>query len=303
MKIVFWASNKPRELMLAEALKHGAKVHGDKLEIRNPGDYGETPDGDDLKYPGPTPDTDVAVVFGVKGKSRWIMDDHREVGKAVLYMDKGYTRTRGEGRHTLYSRISVNDSSPVGYMMKTERKPDRFERLGINPAPRRVRPGGTVLLCVSSGKYQTFHKLPVPEEFSAGIVRRLVKLTDRHIIYRPKPSAHAVKPVAGTSLSNGASGIQDALKSCHVLVTHGSAAAMDAVLSGVPAIVLGGSVARPVAETVLENVEDPFFPEREDLIQWCYAMAYCQWTTAELRSGEAWADLKREILRQQDKKE
>ena len=297
LKIVFYASDKPREIMLAKALAVGADRHGDTVEIRRTGEYGETDTGDDLRYPGPTPDTDVAVAFGVKGKSRQILDDHLAVGKSTLFFDKGYSRQSGEGGHTEYSRISVNGSDPLQYLLQEQRQSDRFNKLGVQPKPRRGS-NGMILLCGSSEKYHAFHKLEHPSVDAERIVRRLRKQTERHIIYRPKPSWKNAKPIPGTSFSGGNQSIQDALRSCHCLVTHGSAAAMDAVLAGVPAIVLGNSIARPVAETLLENVEHPFWPDEELRRRWCYAMAYCQWRTEELRTGEAWSELKREIVRQ-----
>src|SRR5688500_2147229 len=112
VNITFYASDKPREIMLAKALAEGAKALGDYSEIRRTADYGEDEEGNDKKFPGPSPETDVACIFGVKGRSKDILKDHRLVGKATLYFDKGYTRAKGEGGHTLHSRISVNAAHP-----------------------------------------------------------------------------------------------------------------------------------------------------------------------------------------------
>jgi hypothetical protein len=329
MKIVFYAADKPREHMLATALALGAKAAGDTLEIRRTADYGEALEGPARKYPGPTPDTDVAVCFGVKGRSRQIIEEHRGMKIATLFFDKGYHRGKGEGGHTEYSRISVNGSDPNDYMMLINRPDDRWKRLGFELKEFVKRPYGHVLICSSSEKYHDFHRLPSPHDYAVGLVSRLKKLCERQIIYRPKPSStqsqlgvvdtedetemraalehyHAVmfrnKAVAGAAFSNGSSKMADALRGCHVVVTHGSAAAMDAIIAGVPAICLGRSIALPVAETVLENVEKPRIPNDAERYIWCRNMAYCQWTAPELRSGEAWSELKAEIVRQQSRK-
>jgi len=132
MKVVFYASDKPREHMLAKALEEGLLAHGDEFEMRRTADYGEDDLGNDLKWSGPTPDTDVACVFGVKGRSRQIMQEHLDIGKSVLYFDKGYTREKGgDAGQTLYSRISVNAASPVEYMMRENYGNIRWERLGL----------------------------------------------------------------------------------------------------------------------------------------------------------------------------
>ncbi len=298
MKIVFYASDKPREIMLAKALEIGVLGAGDEFEMRRTAEYGETDGGDDLKFPGPSPDTDVAVAFGVKGKSRQIINDHLSVGKSTLFFDKGYSRQGDGSGHTEYSRISVNGSNPLAYMSLAPRPDDRFNRLNVDVYKRRSVRTGNVLICGSSAKYSAFHQIDEPTVYAERIIRRLKKITDRHLIYRPKPSWKDATPIPGTSFSNGSSSIVEALKSCFVLVTHGSAAALDALVNGVPAIVLGGSIAKPVAETDLEKVGDPYWPDDKRRYQWLFDMAYCQWTTEELRNGRAWAELRGEIQRQ-----
>lgn len=299
MKVVFYAASKPREIMLANALERGVRTHGDDFELRRSGDYGETDDGDYRKFPGPTDDTDVAVFFGVKGHSRAIYEDHRAMGKATIYLDKGYTRDKGGDGHTKYTRASVNAPSPVAYMMREKKSSRRFERLGVQLKSRQNH-SGHVLFCGSSAKYHFFHRLDEPTAFARKLVRTLRGLTERHVIYRPKPSWRGAVAVPGTSMSRGDSSIQDALKSCHVLITHGSAAAMDAILAGVPALVLGDAIARPIAETDIANVEKPFWPNDKKRLRWAAAMAHCQWTKAELESGEAWEELRQEIVFQAD---
>lgn len=330
MKIVFYAADKSREHMLATALTDGARGFGDVCEIRRTADYGEALEGPERKYPGPSDDTDVAVCFGVKGRSREIIESHRAMSKATLMMDKGYYRGKGEQGHTEYSRISVNGSDPVAYMMKIRRNSERWNKLGfeIKQFPTK-RESGHILICASSEKYHDFHRLPPPHDWTVGLVGQLKKITNKHIVYRPKPSTtqpqlgvvdtedpdemrvalehyRAVlfrnKSIPGSSFSNGSSKIGDALRGCWVVITHGSAAAMDAILAGVPALCLGNSIARPVSETNIEKVDTPKTPTEVDRAVWCNQLAWCQWTTAELRSGEAWSHLKEEIMRQRTAK-
>lgn len=297
MNIVFYSAGKPREEMLADALALSVRNTKDTFEKRWNGDYGETDAGDDRKYPGPSKDTDVVCVFGVKGRSRAILEDHWLMGKSTLFFDKGYSRQKGEGGHTEYSRISVNAASPADYMMERKCSTDRWVKLNVNLQPRQSK-GGHVLICGSSGKYHEFHRIGDPTEYNVKIVKRLLKLTSRQLIYRPKPSDHAARPIAGASYSHGECSIIQALRGAHCLVTHGSASAMDAIIQGVPAIVLGKGVASPVAENDLDKIEEARFPTYDDRLRWCFALAYCQWTTQELREGIAWDHLRREIERQ-----
>lgn len=288
MKIVIYAADKPREHMLAKAWQLGIESCGHDFELRRIGEYGENAEGNDLAYPGPTPDTDVAIVFGVKGKSRQVIDDHQEMGRQTILLDKGYSRAKGEGGHTEYSRVIINDLDPSSYMMNESRGDDRFRRLGIRLERHRKTKGGHILFCGSTQKYHDFHKLGDSTEYAERVFSKLRKVTDKHFIYRPKPSARGMRPVAGTSYSSGRMIMAEALRGCHAVVTHGSSAAMDAIIAGVPALVLGKSIASPVSDSELTNIESIYYPENDLRQQWANNMAYCQWTNEEMRSGEAW---------------
>ncbi len=299
MKVVFYAADKPREHILARALEEGVRNVNVDFELRRTADYGESEEGEpDRRYPGPTPDTDVAVVFGVKGRSREILRDHRGMGKTVLYLDKGYTREKGPGGHTLYSRVSINASTPVAYMLRRSRKGDRLKRLGLKMNELRPpRAAGHILFCGSSAKYHEFNGLDDPTAYATKTLDKIRKVSKRHLIYRPKPSWTDAIPIPGASLSLASSGIEDALRGCHCVVTHGSSAAIDAIFAGIPALVLGDGAARPVSETDIEKIERPTWAADEPRYRWACALAYCQWTTEELRSGEAWSDLREDFRR------
>jgi len=291
VKVVFYASDKPREHVLAGALKSGCEAAGDEFELRRTDDYGESDRGDYYLYPGPTPDTDVAVFFGVKGKSRVIMEEHLAMGRATILLDKGITRERGPGGgHTLYTKCFVNGPDPSPYFMRKRRAPDRFNALGIPLAKRRR--GTNILFCGSSHKYHEFHRLTDPTTYAARIVEQLRGLTNRPIIYRPKPSWKDAKPIAHSLFSSGSQSLTDALRAAYCVVTHGSGAAFYAICAGVPVISLGPSIALPVAERSLENIDDLYWPEQEERQAWANAVAWTQFTTEELADGFAWRHLR-----------
>lgn len=302
MHIVFYASEKPREYLIAKALEEGVASQGDTFEMRRTADYGETLEGEELKYSGPTADTDVACCFGVKSKSRQIIQDHLAVGKSTLFFDKGYTREKGEQGHTLYSRVSVNGGHPLKYMMTRERKPDRWVRLGLKFRKEHMTHnygGGHILIALSSQKYNDFAGYPDPNRQCDKLVKDIRHIPcSRQIIYRPKPSWRGAVQVPDTALSRPPQTIEEALRGCHAVVTFGATVSLDALLHGVPCICLGDSIAAPICSRTLEEIEKPYWPDKTRRHAWGAQMAYCQWTTPELRSGEAWEDLKEEILRQ-----
>jgi hypothetical protein len=295
--VIMYAADKPREIMLARALEQGVREHGDTFEIRRKAEYGENPDGTDRRYVGPTRDTDVAVVFGVKGDQ--IFWDHKALGIPVIYIDKGWSRdTKGGEGHTLYSRCAINASSPIHYMMDMKVPHDRLERLRIEFKPRRSGEGGHIIYASSSQKYHEFHRLGDATRLAEKTVRRIRGLTDRQVVYRPKPGDKSAKPIMGAMLSTRAQSMTEALKGCHAVVTFGASVCMDAIVNGVPAIVLGDGIAAPVAQRTMdtrEDLEHPFFPNDVERMRWAAAMAYCQWTRKELASGEAWTYLRDQI--------
>lgn len=296
MKVVFYASAKPREKMLAESMRRGIEASGDTFELRATGDYGEDDQGNYRKYAGPTDDTDVAIFFGVKGQSCGLMTDHIALGRHTVFLDKGYTRDKGDGGHTLYTRIAIDCGSPIEYMMDEKWPNDRFKRLGIEFSPlRSITHAGHILYTSSSQKYADFFGLGGSDDVALRLIQKIALLTPRQMIYRPKPSDRRAKPLPGIALSTNAQSMQQALVGCHAVVTYGSTAAMEAVIAGVPAIVLGDAIAAPVAQRAViytDDVETPFWPDDDLRQRWMNAVAYQQYTQKEMQSGEAWAYVK-----------
>lgn len=294
--VIFYVADKAREIMIAKALGEGILRHGHSFELRRTGDYGSG-----RKYEGPGFETDIACTFGVKGRSKQILKEHKALGLGVLFFDKGYTRTRGEKGHTEFTRISVNNPHPLDYMMREDRPSDRLDALHIPWAPRQNTPHGHILVATSSQKYNDFHGLGDGQEHAGKIVWRIRRHdTLRQVIYRPKPSADPLPALPGTSMSPAGLAIRDALLGASLLVTHGASAAMDAIIHGVPAISLGPSIARPVCGTDItdESVREPYWPTEAAKLKWARAVAYTQFTLDEMRNGVAFELLTPELIRQ-----
>ena len=274
MKVIFYAANKSREHMLAHFWQKGIGNRHHSFELRSTEDYNG-------------PDSDVAIFFGVKSKSRMILDDHLAAGCHTIMLDKGYTRTAGEGGHTKYSRVIVDGLDPSRYMMRELMQPDRFGRLNIHIAEKRVV-GEDILYCGSTQKYCDFHGLGDMTEYAESVYNQIRDVSGRRVIYRPKPSSQGVAPVVGMPMHRAKTSITEALRECHAVVTHGSSAAMDAMLAGVPIVVLGGSVASPMADKSVTGIDTITLPDYDSRFRWASALAYCQWTNKEMMRGAAW---------------
>lgn len=275
MRVCFYASDKPRERELAEAVLAGAQVHGAEGFVK--------PLTPQIEVEA----CDVACMIGVK--SIHLFRAIQAAGILPIYFDKGYVRSRrAESRTWEFWRVSVGAHHPTHTTLMRHKKPsDRWEALGIELKPWRRR-GLQIVFAGSSAKYHEFYRLSEPTRFARKVIANIASLSDRPVIYRPKPSWRDAVPIKGARYSGGDEGITAALANAHCLVTHGSNACFEAALLGIPSIILGDAVAWPISSTSLAEVEAPRISKRE---RWLHNLAYHQWTLDEFRSGEAWGTM------------
>lgn len=282
MRVTFWHSDKPRERILADAFMAGVKAHGDEIELRP------------LQPEVEVAQCDIAVMVGVK--SRELFRAHWQAGVHTLMIDKGYVRSAlaGPVKQWEYWRCAVDAHHPTAKLMDVKRPFDRVEQLHFPIQPWR-KAGRHIVLAGSSAKYHEFYGLKEPTAYAGKVVRTIREYSQRQIIYRPKPSWHDAVPIDGTIYSTGDQTIDQVLKDAWVLVTHGSNACFEAISRGIPCIILGDGVARPISSTELKFVETPLLVKPSERMQWLANLAYCQWTQKEFASGEAWQTLRTQV--------
>lgn len=271
MRLLFMASEKEREQDLAAAFCAGARRHRVDAEVRP---LGSEPDLSTV---------DAVAMVGVKSKRLF---DATKAARAIpIMLDKGYTRTRrDDSRVWEFWRVAVNAHHPTAGLMDKAMPPQRAADHGFEPAPWRSR-GLQILIAGSSAKYHEFYDLPDPTEWAHDVVGMLKVLTDRPIIYRPKPSWDGAVPITGTYFSHGKQNIREPLTNAWAVVTHGSNTCFEAAMMGVPSIVLGEGVAAPISSRTLAEIDDPRRGKRR---QWLDNLAFRQWTEREMKSGLAW---------------
>ena len=112
-------------------------------------------------------------------------------------------------------------------------------------------------------------------------IEEIKKYTNRPIIVRQR-APKRIDRVTTAPLQ------QVLTQDVHALVTFNSVAAVESILSGVPAFVLAPShIAHPVANTQLSQIENPYWADQDKLNAWCHSMAYGQYHVRELRDGTA----------------
>ena len=288
---------KERERKLYESLAKGAAAHGDTIDMLPSGNF-----------EGVEPDCDLAIVFGCKGSSRNISEAYMRQSKQIMFLDKPHFRPIGLGQKGMKNlwRLSVDGFYPHHYF-RCGRPPDRFEQWGIQLKPWRDnnKEGKHVLVAGSSQKFHDFHGVRGPvQEYYGGLLRRLKDGWLGETVYRPKPSfavrhADEVQPMVGKMLSRMSKPkdrIWKELDNCWALVTWGSNAALDALISGVPILTVGDSIAKTMSKCQDKDqltwmIDDPWHPSDEDRHQFFNDIAYCQFTPDEMKDGFAWGQI------------
>ncbi len=222
-----------------------------------------------------------AAMYGILRGTGDIMKKCQWVGRDFYYIDIGYFRP---GHYGGYYRVTQNGMQKIFGPFENKGRTDRWEALNITIAPWR-KTGRHILVCPLSGFVGSFLNID-PREWTRTVVNELSLYTDRPIIIRPKnpklASVHSsnIQNPSGFPVTD----LEESLQDCWCLVTHSSKVAIEALIIGVPVIVLGESAAKPVSWS-LEHIEKPIWPVRE---WWANELAYNQWTLDEMRNGTAW---------------
>lgn len=290
MRVTLYLSTNRRETELKNILTRGFKQHGINVDYSSNSDWAEI-------------NTDLAVFVGVK--SRKLYRACIEAGVVPLFIDKAYFRTPTSD---YYYRASLGGYQPP-YLRDMKKSSDRLERLKVKLHPRRIG-GSRVVFAGSSRKYCEFHEIGDVHEYARRVCTELYfKLHGKkRIIYRPKPSwwsnhgAYETKVdndvyrvPAHTEFSSPNELLSHILPDTHCLVTHGSNAAVEALVAGVPVIMLSNRGASPVYDLCdhqLDNVLNPYWPSNKERITILSNLAHCQFSLEEMANGTMWEELK-----------
>lgn len=196
----------------------------------------------------------------------------RAAERDFYYIDTGYF---GNGRKKTFHRITKNNMQNLDPIIHRPR--DRLAATGYRA--RKFRPGANILLAPPSQKLLAVYDIDL-NTWIDETMKRIRLFTDRNIIIREK---------AGRSTRVTTDTIEMALeRDVHCLVTYSSIAAVEAVLLGKPAIVLGPSAAHHVCTKDVKDIEKPYIPTLDEVEEWAAHLAYCQFTEFEMRDGTAW---------------
>lgn len=273
--VCYQERNSRRSAVIAAAMADGIKRSGDHALVTEWSD--EPAMGD------------VGIFYGWRLPE--IGDAYRAKGRPFVHVDLGWWDRKPLGRPLDgYHKVAVNARDPGAYFERSWPS-NRFDHFGIPLQGWRQddESGAAILMAGMSAKSAGVQGFE-PYEWERATIWRLRQVTDREIIYRPKPSWLEARPLQGTTFSPASEPLDRALDRAWAVVTLTSNVAVDAVIAGIPFFAERG-VASVRSMPSLSMIERP--PRTERRLQLLADIAYCQWSVPEMKAGECWDYLKR----------
>lgn len=204
-----------------------------------------------------------------------------------------------------YYRIGINGFLNRDALWGTEddKPSDRFELLGLKYNGWKTDKKEKIVIALQLAGDASLRNQNI-NEWCLDSIKKIRQFSDRPIEIRTHPglsdkgwSNHEqlfrelaflglkdVKCVNGRTLP-----WQKHLEEAYCVVSYTSGLSIDAILNGTPVIACDeGNFAWNVSETNLENIENLFLEKEENIQQWLYNLAYCQWNPNEMQSGKVW---------------
>lgn len=236
---------------------------------------------------------DVAIFYGLEGNIPEIFREYRDNRRAAVYVDLGYWGRREGGRFTGYHKVVVNARHPTAYFrnVRGRRTVDRFARFKIQPKAGRYSQG--MILLAGMGDKGAIAEGYDPEQWELETYQAIREVTDRPILYRPKPSWKTARPLPMMGYSPRTEEIP--WPAISAVVTHHSNVAVEGLLEGIPTHCISG-VASIFGGALSTRLVFPTVPSLEERLGWCQDIAYTQWSLLEMENGNCWRYLVDEQL-------
>ena len=225
---------------------------------------------------------DVAVIWSVVWAGRmkanhFVWQKFRQSNRPVIVLEVGLL---DRGRTW---KLAVNGTGSYAYHGNGIDL-DRPRKLEIQMAPWREH-GESIVVCTQRTDSLQWQNQPDIASWLATLRDRLRLYTQRPLILRPHPR-HRVPEVPGFDLipPRPITGTYDdfdlnkGLDRAWAVINHNSGPGVQAVLRGIPAFVDASSLAAPVANLDLANIEAPSKPDRG---HWLLQLCHTEWTLDE----------------------
>lgn len=221
---------------------------------------------------------DLVFLFGLRGQRRLIRNDYAARGVRAFVLDLGYL-ARANTSHEWREGYFQLGLDRLNWIPPFDCPPDRFKALRC-PLKKWGERGEAVYI-FGQKEDDASHGMTGYQVLSwfEQVTRYLRTKTDRRIVWRPHPFSDMDYSHA-PALSDGPMDWPDA----HSVYLVNSNGGLEALIEGVPVVCRKDApyadlCAREWSETLKR-------PTRTKLTKYLQRVAYAQWSTAELKSGE-----------------
>jgi hypothetical protein len=229
---------------------------------------------------------DVAVIWSVVWSGRMaqnqrVWDHYRKRNRPVIVLEVGMIQ-RG---HTW--KMAVNGTGSYAFHGQGLDL-NRPQKLGLDCADWQ-QTGDRIIVCTQRTDSLQWATQPSLEQWLSELRDRIRLYTQRPLVIRPHPRQQVVH-IHGYSMETPGK-VQNTyddfdfpktLDNAWAVINHNSGPGVQAVLRGIPAFVDASSLAAPVANLDIANIEAPVMPDRG---RWLIELAHTEWTVAEIAEG------------------
>jgi hypothetical protein len=235
---------------------------------------------------------DVAVIWsnvwaGRMRPNQLIWQQFRDSNRPVVVAEVGMLK-RG-----ITWKIGLNGTTRNAAWAPAQ-DPARYKKFNMSLQPWR-RSGSNIVIALQRHDSHQWPSNVSIDQWLAKTVSELKLYTDRPIVIRPHPRqtgvggknypAHRPVKIAGTYDDFD---FVEAIQNAWAVVNWNSGPGSIAAINGVPVFVDQSSLAAPVGNLSLVNIESPQRPDRE---QWFNELCHTEWFVDEIKEGEPFSYL------------
>ena len=194
-----------------------------------------------------------------------------EQNKDFWFVDSGYTNFLHDKKKIWHRLVknNIHQGACTVYLPT-----DRLSMFPGLPAKWR-RKGDKILVIESSASHYSMQGTTL-EKWKESVTDAIRAVSDRPIEFRPKQADRKTRTSVYELLKD--------TKEYYCVVSDSSAAAVEAIWTGTPAVTLQRHITNSVARSKLSQINELY---REDLEQWLTVLSYSQFTFEELANGTA----------------
>jgi hypothetical protein len=227
---------------------------------------------------------DIAVIWSMLWAGRMrgnqeVWQTYRNSGRSVIVLEVGMIQ---RGRTW---KLGINGTGIDAYPTSIT-DPDRADQLGIKLQP--WYQGKNIVIALQRADSEQWSGQPPATQWLQNTVDVLRTHSSRPIVIRSHPRSRVNVPGLTVDPPQKVQGSYDdydfdcALKNAWAVVNWNSGPGTQSVIAGVPAFVGPTSLAAPVGNLDLAQIETPAMPDRT---AWAAQLAHTEWTTQELATG------------------